>query len=259
MRLSVLARLQAHRGFRGGLGALRRPVAVPVIALLLVSGVATTAAAAGGSLLDGGIGVAAQALRTGPLYIAPGASAGTEQQQGALGALVRSDGDGVVAELVDSPALRTYGSPDQMAQYLCTQLELPPATADPGTTVPGYCVVLVGGHLGAYGLLLTDGATDQAVAQAGQRFPDSPQAALSAVVGSLHQALLTLPVGAPTAPVTAAVPAAAKKSTLPYALLGFLIVPVLGLLTWLISRATGFDLLAAASRGDYVDRGTAGM
>ena len=254
MRLSALAGLRAHRG----VSALRRFGAVPVIALLLVSGAATTAAAAGGSLLDGGIGAAAQALRTGPLYIAPGASAGTSQQQWALEALVKGDGDGAVAELVDSPALRTYGSPDQMAQYLCTRLELPPATA-PGTTVPGYCVVLVGGHLGAYALLLTDGATDQAVAQAGQRFPGSPQAALSAVVGSLHQALLTRPVAAPTASVTAAVPAAAKKNTLPYALLGLLVVPVLGLLVWLISRATGFDLLAAASRGDYVDRGTPGM
>ena len=254
MRLSALAGLRAHRG----VSALRRFGAVPVIALLLVSGAATTAAAAGGSLLDGGIGAAAQALRTGPLYIAPGASAGTSQQQWALEALVKGDGDGAVAELVDSPDLRTYGSPDQMAQYLCTRLELPPATA-PGTTVPGYCVVLVGGHLGAYALLLTDGATDQAVAQAGQRFPGNPQAALSALVGSLHQALLTRPVAAPTAPVTAAVPAAAKKNTLPYALLGLLVVPVLGLLVWLISRATGFDLLAAASRGDYVDRGTPGM
>ena len=236
---------------------MRRLGAVLVLALLLASGAATTAAAAGGSLLDGGIGAAAQALRTDPLYIAPGASAGTGQQQRALAALVGSDGDGAVAELVDSPALRTYGSPDQVAEDICGRLAA--STTAPAATVPGYCVVLVGGRLGASTPWLTDDATDQAVAQAGQRFPGSPQAALSAVVGSLHQALLTRPVAAPTAPVTAAVPAAAKRSTLPYALLGFLIVPVLGLLVWLISRATGFDLLAAASRGDYVDRGTPGM
>ncbi|QMU77460.1 hypothetical protein GXW83_18910 [Streptacidiphilus sp. PB12-B1b] len=189
--------------------------AAPVRPALLLAGAAlalpaligATAAPAPG--LDDPVAAAGQALRSDPVYVAPSLTAGPAQIA-ALRAVVRSvHGSMCVAELPDTAAVDTYGSPDRLAAALSSEV------STSGTGPVPDCVVLVGDRLGASALLLSTTATDGYVRAAQARFPHDPQAALTALATALGANLASDQAAAASAEAAAPPPTTVAQAPLP--------------------------------------------